>query len=242
MRFILIIDDTYSGREIIDAIRLRTTNNEQIQNKCVLDTYIIHNSLPLDSDTKILLQMLMKEKHRAPVIVDAKVAKFYPEILKMQQSVVMFMHETDITRDPDEYNLFNEAIAASHGARIDYVHGEFHESENDKHLSVVDIAEHMITPEYYVYLSQIYKAEHEKYPFILLPRCVHNDANYESELIELFDSRNEYVAQVGLASSKVSDNTYDDIKLNAEHCDTAIHFFGDERLNPSKVSITQKSV
>lgn len=219
MKFLLLLDDTYSNQQFIDHVKGRLSKLENAE-LCVC---ILHDSKFVDSDTQILLTILMKEKQRCPIIVDPKVAKFYPEILKLQESVVLFNHETMIARDSDEYSLFTEALAAAHGARIDYIDKNFHDIENDKHLTVVDIASHYVSDDYFIHMSKIYNLEHKRYPTLLLPRCVINDATSEEELVSFYENRNEYVMQAGLVTSKHSDRNYDN---PIQFDDIMIHSFG----------------
>lgn len=218
MKFLLLLDDTYSDQHFIDHVKGRLAKLENVE----LGICLIHNSKAIDSDTQILLTILMKEKHRCPIIVDPKVAKFYPEILKLQESTVLFKHETMIARDSDEYALFTEAIAASHGARIDYIDKSFHDLENDKLLTVVDISTHYASDDYFEHMSKIYNLEHKRYPTLLLPRCVIDDATSEEELISFYENRNEYVIQAGFVSSKISDMKYENMQFD----DIIIHSFG----------------
>lgn len=218
MKFLLLLDDTYSNQQFIDHVKGRLSKLENVE----LGVCLLHDSKAIDSDTQILLTILMKEKHRCPIIVDPKVAKFYPEILKLQESTVLFKHETMIARDSDEYSLFTEALAAAHGARIDYIDKNFHDLENDKHLTVVDISTHYASDDYFEHMSKIYNLEHKRYPTLLLPRCVINDASNESDLISFYENRNEYIIQAGLLSSKISDVNYSNMQFD----DIMIHSFG----------------
>lgn len=242
MKFVLIVDNTTTNQSFLNAVYQKITSLQEHCDDVIIDTFIIHNGKPLDSDTQLLLEILGNEKQRCPLLVDSKTAKFFPEILKLQTSIVIFEHEQNRNLEVNEYNTFNETIAASHGARIDYIDTVFHDMENNKSLSVVDIQKHLATFEYYVYLAKIYEREHAHYPCILLPCSVQQECKNSSELIKAFEKRLEHHSEIGWQTTAPKEQFDDVDKILHDCCDIAIHSLTDGRLQVKQQPLHIKKV
>lgn len=229
MKYVLLIDSTYSTHHFIEQVELKLRNVIDECGHVSIHTYILNEGKPLDSDTELLLNILMNESERTPVILDAKTAKYFPEILKMQSSVVMFDHEENFNAEISEYNVFNSKIAISHGARVDYLDKNFHDSDNDKQLSVVDMSKYIATYEYYVYLAKVFYHEHNKYPILLLPRYIQAECSNVEDLISVFDDRGFYRDKVNWTTTRVG-KEYDEMEVLSNCADIAIHSLSDSRL------------
>lgn len=241
MKFIFIVDNTTTNQTFVNAVKEKIENVNKECSNVYLDMYVLHEGKSLDSDTSLLIKVLSNEKQRCPLIVDAKTAKYFPEILRLQSSIVMFEHETNRNIDVNEYNSFNETLAAAHGSRIDYIDKEFHDMENNKSLSVIDIQKHLATWEYYIYLAKIFYHEHKHYPSILLSRSIQQECKSKDELVIAFEHRYE--------GKQISWNTtapkeeYDDVDYINTYCiDIAIHSLSDRRLNNKNEPFHLKNV
>lgn len=198
MYFTVIVDSTYTNQKTLDIIKQKIINIGLPNIK--IDVYIIHDTKPMDLDTDLAIRILMNEINRTPVICDAKVAKFYPEIVKNQTTIVMLNHETNLSIDINEYNLFNENAVIHNGARFDYIDKEYHDLENEKMLNVIDIDNHVATCEYYTYLAKMFYYEHNFHPLLLIPRCRQKLAKSESDIISIFNDRHKLIQYIGMSS------------------------------------------
>lgn len=232
MKFILLIDNTYSNKSFIDRVEEKINTISDECQHVSLHTYILHEGKPLESDTELLINVLLNEHERTPVILDAKTAKYYPEILKNQSSIVMFEHEENLNQEINEFNVFNSKLAIAHGARIDYLNKNFHDTDNDKQLSVIDMLKYIATYEYYVYLAKVFFHEHNKFPIIVLPRYCQLECKNIDDLKSKFDNRTYFKDKMNWTTSEHGIEFNEDDVLNT--CtDIAIHTLSDTRLTQS---------
>ena len=229
MKFVLLVDNTFSDKGFIEQIEQKISAVSDECSHVTLQTYIIHDGKALDSDTELLITMLLNESERTPVILDAKCAKYFPEILKLQSSIVMFEHEENLSAEINEYNVFNSKIAISHGARIDYLNKNFHDTDNDKQLNVVDIVKYIATHEYYVYLAKVFYHEHNKFPILILPRYCQLECKNVDDIKVAFDNRQFYKDKTNWTTTELGIEFNEDEIMNS--CvDIAIHSLSDARL------------
>lgn len=230
MKFVLLIDNTFSDKTFIEQVEQKLSSVADECSHVSLHTYILHEGKALDSDTELLITMLLNEPERTPVILDAKCAKYYPEILKLQSSIVMFEHEENLSADINEYNVFNSKIAISHGARVDYINQNFHDTDNDKQLNVVDIVKYIATHEYYVYLAKVFYHEHNKFPILILPRYCQLECKTVEDIQKKFEIRQFYKDKANWTTTEIGCEFNEDDVLNT--CvDIAIHSLSDTRLS-----------
>lgn len=229
MKFVLLVDNTFSNKLFIEQIELKLSYIVDECSHVSLQTYVLHEGKALDSDTELLITMLLNEPERTPVILDAKCAKYYPEILKLQTSIVMFEHEENLNAEINEYNVFNSKIAISHGARIDYINHNFHDTDNDKQLNVVDIVKYIATHEYYVYLAKVFYHEHNKFPILILPRYCQLECKSLEDIQKRFEDRQFYKDKSNWTTTELGQEFDEDEVMNT--CvDIAIHSLSDARL------------
>lgn len=230
MKFVLLIDSTYSSNEFIEKIKHKISSVAEECAHVTLHTYILHEGQALDTDTSLLLKILSSEPERTPVIMDAKTAKYFPEIVKLQSSIVVFAHEDNLTLDIDECHPYNAKIAISHGGRIDYLNKDYHDKENDKQLNVVQIHKYIATHEYYVYLAKVFFHEHNHFPLLLLPRHVQLKCTSKEELLKEFNNRNFYQDKTNWVTTEHG-LEYNEEEILSLCQDIAIHHLNDERLS-----------
>lgn len=229
MKFVLLVDNTFSNKTFIEQIEQKISSVSDECSHVSLQTYVLHEGKALDSDTELLITMLLNEPERTPVILDAKCAKYFPEILKLQSSIVMFEHEENLNAELNEYNVFNSKVAISHGARIDYLNRNFHDTDNDKQMNVVDIVKYIATYEYYVYLAKVFYHEHNKFPVLILPRYCQLECKTLQDIQTKFENRQFFRDKTNWTTSETGFEFNEEEVMNS--CvDIAIHSFSDQRL------------
>lgn len=233
MNPILIIDKTLSDRYYVQSVKDKL--KKWFDN---VDVYILNNGCACDSDTHILLKILITDEDRCFVILDEKVARLYPEIIKKQKSVVMFKRETIKTHEVSEHS-YSESIAILHSGTIDYIDLDFKEIENDKFFDILGISNYIATEKYYEDAKTYIKEVSRLYPCLFLSKSCHHGCNDMKSLKLRFQYRNKWIIVPSVSNDGVS---FDYNEKDAEFIDSAIHSHNDERLKFNKTQIYFKPI
>lgn len=222
MRFTIILDSLTESK-LLTKIQERiksVINNTDLD----FDVYILAEGIPIDSDTKLLINILSNEVNRTPVIMDFCSAKLYPEIIKNQQSIIA------IDTSNNNKKILDSMISL--GALFD----SYYENENDKvtkiGMSVVNHNKFYIALDYYKSLYSLYTLEHNRFPTSLLSReSIHRCNGDFEKLLEIFDDRNNHKSYIGWYSTIKKFNTFKKYKPRfIELQNISIKSFSDERI------------
>lgn len=233
MKFIIILNNK-TNPDLLDKIKERLNYSS---NKINYDIFILNNSIPIDSDAKIMIQILLNESYRAPVIMDYETAKHYPEIIKKQHTIIAIDNHSKLDND------ILESLISS-GAGIDIFEKNYKLIEENK-LLIIEENKFNINSDYYIHLYKIYKNEHLKYPTVLLSRgritvC---NGNWD-ELLFFFENRLNEMQFIGWNYSKNNNKSYIKYidKFDVFNNTTAISNFGDTRLSVNENVVLYKNI
>ena len=232
MKFIIILDNK-SNPTLLDKITSRIKQNIN-DNDISFDVFILKDSIPIDSDSNILINILINESFRAPIIMDYEIAKHYPEIIKNQHTIIA-LDDSKINE-----NILESLISTSAG--IDNF-GLENVAKTTGKLSVIDLSKFYISEDYYVHLYKIYKNEYLTYPTILLSRDTITKCNGNfDKLVGFFNDRNNNTETIGWKNTNTKNKSYKKYKERFnEFQNTSICSYSDERLKTRDEQIVFKS-
>lgn len=138
----------------------------------------LDSKFTLDKRYSELISLIKTEDKFTVVFYDDIVSSVFPELLKFQESIVIFKHRNH-TDDTDQITYFTEPLCIQHGARFDYLN-EAIQLKQPK-LSILELDRYKIDNEEYKKMFKRYEGQK------LLKRFSELDAKSRSEDVSLKD-------------------------------------------------------